>query len=602
VTLLAPLWLALAAAALVPILLHFIRRRSGTTLAFPAVRFLQEAQRDRQRETTLRHLILLLLRVLAVLAIALLAARPLGSPGGTGHAPTALAVVLDNSLRSSAAPAGVPLVDRLAAETTRLLADATADDQVWLVLADGTVHAGLATVRAALESVAPLQGGGDLPAAITRAGALVAGSGRAARHIVVVSDGSAAAFPAPGDADGAPVTLLTPPLPAAPNAALTGVRTSADRWSPWGSLQIEARSTTPRDVRVVLGERTIARGTITPAEVLTLRAQAGGSGWLAGRVELPPDDLRGDDVRHFAVLGADPPAIRVDASAGPFAANAVETLVAAGRARRGDAVHLVAADLLRPGGAALVVAPEAPSRIGAANRALGAAGIPWRFGPPRLDSARVREGVLDGVEVRTRYTLERDDASADAMVIAAVDGTPWIVAGAGYVLVASPLDGRATDLPTRAAFVPWLGAVTQSYLVTDGGPILAAAPGAVVALPRPVDELLAPDGGSRPVTGLSLTAPSAVGVYWLRSQGRTVAGLVVDAEADATDPTPLTQADAIATRAAGAVQQVSAAAAAAARTFATPAPQPLASALFLVLLVLLVLEGWMARPSRHTSS
>ncbi len=597
-TLLAPLGLALALAAIVPILLHLLRRRSATTVAFPAVRFLEEAQRDRRQQTTLRQRVLLALRVLAILALALAAARPLGRPGGTGHAPTALAIVLDNSLRSTAAPGGMPVLEALVAEARTLIAATSPPDAVWLVLADGTVHVGAAAIDAALGQLVPFPGGGDLPQALGRAAALVTGSDRRARHIVVLSEGSASAFPRPADVEGVAVTLVVPPRPPAPNAALTALRSTPDRWAPWGTLEIAARTATPVDVRVVIGERTVARGTVTPDAPLTVRAQAPSAGWLAGRVELPPDELRGDDVRHFAVIGAAPPALRVDASAGPFAQQAVASLIAAGRVRSGDAVQVVAAPQLTGGAPALVVAPRSATELVAANRALAAARIPWRLGPPRPDSARVREGPLDGVRVRRAFTLTVDGDTTDTRILASVSGQPWIVAGIGYVLIGSALDGEATDLPLRAAFVPWLSEMTQTYLTRDGGPILGAAPGQTVALPLSIDEIIAPDGSTRPVTAATLMAPSVVGVHWLRQQGRVVAALVVDPEPEATDPAPLASAAAIATRSDGAVLRVARGDEALPRAFAVPAPQPIASALLLLLIAVLVLEGWLARPAR----
>ncbi len=104
---LAPLWLALAGAAAVPLLLHLLRRRSGVRVPFPAARYLARAEQERSAHVQLRNWLLLALRVLALVLVALAAARPLvGAAAGVGgRAPAALAVVLDNSL-STAAVAG----------------------------------------------------------------------------------------------------------------------------------------------------------------------------------------------------------------------------------------------------------------------------------------------------------------------------------------------------------------------------------------------------------------------------------------------------------------------------------------------------------------
>ena len=86
---LAPWALLLAAAVGVPLVLHLLRRRTGTRFDFPAVRYLLRAEKDHAREVKLRNMLLMLLRIGIVLALALAAARPIGPlfVPGLGHAP-----------------------------------------------------------------------------------------------------------------------------------------------------------------------------------------------------------------------------------------------------------------------------------------------------------------------------------------------------------------------------------------------------------------------------------------------------------------------------------------------------------------------------------
>src|SRR5918912_621887 len=112
---LAPVWLAAAAAVAVPLLLHLMRRRIGTRIDFPAVRYLARAEREHSRKLRLRNLLLMLLRVAAVLLVTVAAARPVARLAGTGHAPTSLALVLDNSLSSSAIVSGRSVLEDLKA-------------------------------------------------------------------------------------------------------------------------------------------------------------------------------------------------------------------------------------------------------------------------------------------------------------------------------------------------------------------------------------------------------------------------------------------------------------------------------------------------------
>src|SRR5436305_2046193 len=100
-TFLAPLYLLLAGAIAVPLLIHLLRRRIGSRVEFPAARYLARAEQEHSRTLKLRNLLLMLLRVLALLAIAVAAARPVARWMGAGHAPTALALVVDPAAAGS---------------------------------------------------------------------------------------------------------------------------------------------------------------------------------------------------------------------------------------------------------------------------------------------------------------------------------------------------------------------------------------------------------------------------------------------------------------------------------------------------------------------
>src|SRR5206468_9069117 len=84
------------------------------------------------------------------------------------------------------------------------------------------------------------------------------------------------------------------------------------------------------------------------------------------------------------------PGVALSAAAGPFLRSGVDVLKSAGRVTDGRDIAIVPADelLSLP---ALVIAPSDPVRIGAANRALERAGVPWRFGAggPRREESTV---------------------------------------------------------------------------------------------------------------------------------------------------------------------------------------------------------------------
>ena len=60
----------------VPMLLHLIMRQKPKHLLFPAFRFLLERHRTNQRKIRFRHLLLLTLRLIVIMAICLALARP----------------------------------------------------------------------------------------------------------------------------------------------------------------------------------------------------------------------------------------------------------------------------------------------------------------------------------------------------------------------------------------------------------------------------------------------------------------------------------------------------------------------------------------------
>lgn len=532
---LAPLWLMLGAAAAVPLLIHLLRRRLGARVDFPAARYLARAEQEHSRRLKLRNLLLMMLRVAAVILLAAAAARPVGRLGGTGHAPTAIAIVLDNSLSTSAIAGGRPVLAELRDAARAIAAEASDADRVWLLTADGRVRGG--TPRTILDAIAvaePLPGAGDPAAAAVRAAALVRGAGLAERRVVIVTDGQATAWNELVELGDVDVVVYRARERAPANRAVTVAEARPVRWTPRGSVAGSILAGDSVTYRVTLGERTLARGTAVPssgaagAEVV-IRAAPSERGWLAGSVEIPPDELRADDLRHFAAWVGTPPGVVLDAGAGAFASSAVAAMEAGGLAVQGPGVAIVAADALRdlP---AMIVAPLDPVRAGAANRALERAGIPWRFGSVVRTEGTVRGSRLDGIPVSQRFRLVAQ-GRVPAETLARVGADPWVVAGPGYVIVASPLDPQATALPVRAQFVPWMTDIVTQRLASDAGTAIEAAPGDTVARPAWADALEMPDGTRATLAGASIEAPSRAGVYFLLRGGRRAGAVVVNGEA-----------------------------------------------------------------------
>ncbi|PYP61308.1 MAG: hypothetical protein DMD26_17815 [Gemmatimonadetes bacterium] len=488
-SLLAPLYLLLGAAALVPLLIHLLRRRIGTRIDFPAARYLARAEQEHSRSLRLRNILLMLLRVAIVLFVASAAARPVIRLAGAGHGPTALAIVLDNSLSTTVVVDGHPLFEQFRG---------------------------------------------------THAGAAVRSGGLDSRQIILLTDGQRTAWTQNVDVGDVQVVLWLPGGTPPANHAVVSADARPDRWTPRGAVVARLMSKDSTTYRITLGGRSIVRGTAAPGEEVVIRAAPPERGWLAGTIELEPDELPGDNVRHFAVWIGAPPGVSVAPSAGAFARSAVDVLKGSGRVVEGRDIAVVSADELTslP---ALILAPSDPVRLGAANRALERAAVPWRFGAahhgetsvtsahrPSSASDSAQSGSFVDVSATVRYELMAQ-GGADADTIARIGREPWIVIGPRYAIVASPLDPTATSFPVRAAFVPWLATVLTERLVGEPGGTIEASPGQPLARPRWADAI-EDLSGARSTFGDDLQAPSRAGTYFLERAGRRVGALVVNPE------------------------------------------------------------------------
>ncbi len=649
---LAPAFLALAALAGVPLLVHLLRRKVARTVEFPAVRYLTRMEQEHSRERKVRHRLLLFLRILAVLAISLALARPLARWGGVGHAPVALAIVLDNSMSTGAVRDGHTVLSELRSDVRGLLGSLTAADRAWVVTADGRIFGGsLESVQEAVGTVVPLGGRGDLTAATRRALLLVQGGAPRAPVVAVVTDGQQVAWTgAPTDSTEAPVVdagktpvrLLVHGGRSVRNASVLSAQAEPLHWTPSGEVvfTVAARDTAPW--RVTLDGRTVARGVVRPDSTgapVTIRQRLASTavGWVRGAVELDADELRGDDSRAFAVRVAPPPTVRLVAASGPFLTAALTTLIEehrllrvgatdpdAVRARSGGGagttvpVTVAAADAPGVSGPVFLTGPSDPVQVGEANRTLARLGIPWRFGAVARDPAQTRgRDGLDGVAVRLRYPLQWSPGTGPAAAslrtdtMATVAGQPWAVAGAvagvGYVLVASPFDPEATDLPIRATFVPWLLDALARRL-GDDGQILTATAGSTLVDRRigVASALERPDGATVPVTGDRVTLPPEGGVYFLRQGPNRIGALVVNADAAESD----LRAEPVATTGSAFRARVSGRAVAVDTTASAwrrhvldqAAGQSLVWPLLLIALLAVLAEAWVSRVTRNRLS
>jgi hypothetical protein len=523
ISFLQPFALFALTAAAIPTLLHLLGRRLPPVVLFPAVRYLTATEREHSRRLKLRNLLLLILRTLVIVLLVLAAARPIARIGaGRSHPPTAVAVVLDNSLSSRAVVDGDRTINTLIDAARVVLNQMGTGDRLWLVLSDG-VPRRLSRLEAlaALDSVASTQMYMDLSAGVRAAARAVTADRSQWTEVVVLSDLQASAL-TPGDPVETPLLVLEPKPPPA-NRWIDSARTVPQSWSPSGTVvaSIGGSDGEATAIRLEVAGRDLARAVAAPGDQVALAGRVSRRGWSIGSLVLDPDEFRADDRRHLVIHVADPARAAALNGAGPFLQQALLVLQEGGRAAEGTEVLL--GDAL--GSDVSVVMPPADrAMVGALNRSLAERGVDWRFGDLVNGEWQIAGdvGAAEGVTVTRRHRLLGTEPA-----IAQTGGEPWLVRQGDVVILASRLEVAWTELPVTAAFVPFVDLVINQ-LAAQRSWIRSAAPAEVVQLPPGVADLTGA-ATTVPVSGQLTAAPLEPGVYFMRgAAGDTVGALQVN--------------------------------------------------------------------------
>jgi len=397
-----PLFLFGLFAAAIPILIHLFTRRRPREIRFPSIEFLSEVNQSEIRRLRFKQWLLLLLRTLAIVAIALAMARPAvrGSAGLNSDAATTLVALVDRSgsMGAEAGGAGSGPAGTLAGEARRVIEDLLLTmgpaDEVLLVPYDAAPDpvtpepvGDMARLRAAAQAFDAGARTTDHRPALDYAAQALAASRALNRELFWISDFQAAGFrAAAGDAaaaDGAASSIAAPDgpwsearvymVPLAPrsrsNVALTDASLSPAEGGVALSVSAFAAGVTPGDLAVAARDATgaeIGRGFLHMPE-------SGETGTLlplsavpaeGGVTEIPADVLLLDNRRWFAagragsqriVLRDDAQvsalrlALEAGAPASGIAVDAVPAGQMAGRLTDADAVVVNDVERLVPG-------------------------------------------------------------------------------------------------------------------------------------------------------------------------------------------------------------------------------------------------------------
>ena len=562
-----PLFLLAGTVVLVPVILHLFYRQESKTFAFPAIRYLLRTERDHARQIRTQQLLLLLLRVAIVILLVLLGARIHFTGAGGSHDPTALALVLDNSLSTTIVEDGRRRLDTLRAVARQSVAGASYDDVIWVVRAgtpwEPAVPGGVAQALAAIDATAPGHAHGDLNRAVERARALVGQSMLPNREVHVFTDLQANAFSEPTAGEGdIPVVIFGAAAAERRNRGITAV-SFGDGLPPLPGRRTEAAVSIaggePGDtvgVRLYIGGQVRAAATAPAGATVRLPTGPFPPGRVEGYAEIDPDPLTADDRRYFSFTVREPTPVALLGPAPFFLTDALavleesERIALAGTARAATLISMGGEGLERRGlrQSAFVVPLADPARLPALNRRLAGAGIPYRYDPGTVEGARILSSELavdlGGLDIRRYFPIvAADRADAGGGVLATLSsGDPLILAATTatgpYVLLATPLDGESSSLPVSAAMIPLLEWAIEHGSEAGAGPLYVTA-GLNFRPPRTATTVQTPDGSQHPVDGdQPFLATATAGFYRVLAGDSLLQTIPVNPPAPETDLEP----------------------------------------------------------------
>jgi hypothetical protein len=352
ISFLSPLFLAGAAAAAIPLLLHLLKREPEQRIRFSAVRLLRNAPVEHTSRRHLRELLLLALRIAALLLLAVAFARPFLTAGAAQAGSGITVIALDTSM-SMSAPGQFDRAKQLARQavdraTNDQLAVVTFADDARVVAAPGSDRG---SARAAIDGAQAGFGATSYRAALNAAADQLKGR---RGTIVVVTDllengwdaGERAAVPESARIEVVDVGTL----PA--NLSVRAARAEADRVI----ATIHNHGPQPRDAHVRLyvsaggTDRRLAGETTAPVGAdQSTDVSFGGVRGQSAVVEVDdPQGIQGDN-RRFVVLGsAGRPRVLIVGSSGDLAHEAfyLQQALIAGKENRPFDVEGIAARTL----------------------------------------------------------------------------------------------------------------------------------------------------------------------------------------------------------------------------------------------------------------
>lgn len=332
-----PAMLYLAAAAVIPPIIHLLSRRRVEIVRFPAVRFLRRTARTSLTRTKLKYLLLMLLRMGLICLLALILARPVvGGAGGRRGAPqsaalTSAVVILDDSLSMNYRRGGASWFDRARNHALEIIGQLPTDAEAAITTSSNPAMQFTQDVnelRNRLTAIRPTLGANSCWQAIDRAGTELRDRTSRASVIYLLTDMTRSAWlgldrragtgsgssPALDLGGTVALEIVVASEPGVSNLAVTSVRHRGEPLVQGALLSLEAELLcVGREAEAVVqfefDGRLISRRTVRLAangtEKLFLKAPISTPGHHWGRVSLlNTDALPHDNARVFSFEAA----------------------------------------------------------------------------------------------------------------------------------------------------------------------------------------------------------------------------------------------------------------------------------------------------------
>jgi len=527
---LAPLFAAALAAIGIPILVHLVHKERKDAVAFPSLMFLQRTPYQHASRQRIRDWWLFAARCLIIALLAAAFMRPVfartaqATPNARGE--SEVVVLLDRSLSMRYGNRW-----RSAQEAVRKrIASLGRGDQLTLVPFDvratavNEASSDAVVLRAALDTIQPVDAGTRLAPAVGLARRLLGVSKLPKKELVVVSDFQRSAWDLGDEVAMPPGTTIVPIDVAADSVVDRSVRSvemRRDPAAPGERVIVAARVVNVGAAAKGVEVRLEVSGRVAETRRLDLPADGGGTVAFSpvavpadgapARIVLAPDALTADDAFHFLLRRTAAIGVLLlthpDASAdrAVFAARALAIgdqpafdvkSMSASRATSGDldgrrllvlndagwpagigAARMLA--FVRGGGGVLNALGEhssprgwpspaaslLPGEIGAPVDRLGERGAVLGFLDRSHPALSVFGGARSGDLSAARFFRYRPIRAADGVLARFDDGAAALVEqreGRGRILTwGSSFDGQWNDLPRQGVFLPFLQQLAQ---------------------------------------------------------------------------------------------------------------------------------------------